>query len=99
MAWLDRAMRAAAIALMLTACSGGVHAVPHDLDEDLTSADQVARTVYTLWWSGARIGDAETEVTRGRGRVRVEHREHVVVLRSGAVASTRLTVQVDAGED
>src|SRR5689334_14373672 len=83
-------MRAWSVVVLVAACGGARAQVPDDLDDDLPQPAQLTHTQYTLWWNGARIGDAD---------VRVSREEHVQLLRGGTLAASRLTIDVRADKN
>jgi hypothetical protein len=89
-------MRAWSVVVLVAACGGGRAQVPDDLDEDLSHPADTTRVQYTLWWNGARIGDADLRVTRDDHGVHLSRAEHVQLMRGGALAASRLTIDVQA---
>jgi hypothetical protein len=87
------------LALALAAACGGRPRVPDDLEDDLVHSAPPTRELYTLWWNGARIGDAEEQLTRGADGIHLVRREHVTVLRGDRLASTRVTIEIRASSD
>jgi len=92
-------MRLLVALLLVAACGGGSRAVPDDLDDPLAVRAQTARTLYTLWWSGARIGDVEEEVRRTNEELKLTRRERVQVVRGDRLTGTRMTVEIHATLD
>ncbi|MCB9570687.1 MAG: hypothetical protein H6709_01210 [Kofleriaceae bacterium] len=90
---------AAAIAAA-AGCGGAPRPFVADLDEPLAARASTARALYTLWWNGARIGDAEQEVTRARRRGPPRRRrEHVLVRRGDRLSASRVVITVIADRD
>lgn len=89
-------VRSLALLCVLAACGGGPRPVPDDLDDPLVARAETERALYTLWWSGARIGDVEEEVRRGPDEVKLVRREHVQVVRGDRLTATRMTVTIHA---
>jgi hypothetical protein len=87
------------VALSLAFSCGGRPRVPDDLDDDLVHRAAPTRELYTLWWNGARIGDAEEQLTRDSDGVRLVRREHIQVLRGDAVAISRVTIDIRASSE
>jgi len=95
----DRRVRAAVllgVVSIAASCGGGARDLSGDLDADLAPHPAVTRVLYTLWWNGARIGDAEEQRTRDAGGVHLVRRERVQVRRGDGVAASRVTIEIDA---
>jgi hypothetical protein len=87
-------MRLLVATILIAACGGGPRAVPNDLDDPIAVRAQTNRTLYTLWWNGARIGDAEEEVRRTKEDVKLTRRESIQVVRGDRLTGTRMTVEI-----
>ncbi len=92
----DLDVRGFLLLTMLAACGGGTRSVPDDLDDPIAARAETSRALYTLWWSGARIGDIEEEVRRGPDTFKLTRRERVQVVRGDRLSGTRMTIVIHA---